>query len=487
MKDLMQLLKKENSLKRTENGALALKTSGSALLDLFASIGVMRESSDERLFKMYEEALYEDELLALRLAFYTRDIKEGLGERDLGRKMFLMAAKNNPASFKKNLELVSEYGRYDDLVYLLRSEELVDDLVKLIFERLMLDLEKMGKGEPISLLGKWLPSINTSSFKTREEARFLCAKLGMKESTYRKVLASLRSYLNVTEKKMSEKSFKELRYDAISSYAIKRYRKAFYRHDRERFENYLKSLEEGKGKINAKTLYPYDILMPYMYDYIEEEDELLEAQWKALPDFTKGENYLIMADVSGSMIGRPMATSVGLALYFAMHNKGVFHNKFMTFSKDPAIIEIREEESLLRNVKEVMGSDWGMNTDLEKAFLLVLDTAVKYDIKQEEMPKAIIVISDMEIDRCTNIKDDLFYEALKEKFLEAGYKIPRLVFWNVASRQTTLLADKEARGVELASGQGINVFKHILANEELTPYDVMYQVLNSKRYQKIVL
>ena len=487
---LLENIKKEQNYTYTENGALALNSTSNALVDLFAISGAMRERSDEEIGLMFSKALIEDKLLAVKLAFYTRDVRGGLGERRSGRVMLKYLAKHYPDIFSKNAGYIAEYGRYDDLVYLLYDAPEV--IVPILREQLDRDIENMKNDKPISLLAKWLPSVNTSNKEAVFKGRYLAKHFGMSEKEYRKILSSLRKYLNVVEVNMSAKNYEEIIYPEVPSKAMNNYRNAFRRNDEERFNDYLNRVKEGEEKINASVLYPYDIVEKYLSgigwfactNCENEADEVLEEQWKALPDYVNGENnFLIMADVSGSMMGRPLATSVGLALYFAQRNKGAFAGRFMTFSSRPELVEIKGE-NLLENIRYIIRQDWQMNTDLEAAFDLVLSSAVKYHTPKEELPSSIVVITDMEFDACAN-REWLFYDQMKAKFEHFGYKIPNIVFWNVNSRNNTYHASFDKAGVQLASGQAAIVFESLVKGIDLTPYEYMLSVLNQKRYEKI--
>ncbi|MBQ1308030.1 MAG: DUF2828 family protein, partial [Erysipelotrichaceae bacterium] len=230
---------------------------------------------------------------------------------------------------------------------------------------------------------------------------------------------------------------------------------------------------------------PYDIVEKYL-NQSNGVDKVLEEQWKALPNYVEGENsFLVMADVSGSMYGRPMATSVGLAMYFAERNKGPFANTFMTFSERPELVTIKGE-NLFERIRYIQSASWAMNTNLEAAFRLLLYTAVKYRTPKEEMPSSIVVITDMEIDRCVS-GDWLFYDLMKQQFEEHGYDMPNIVFWNVNSRHNTYHASFDRKGVQLASGQSTAVFESLVKGISLTPYEYMLSVLNTERYERITV
>ena len=480
---LLKNIELEQRKTYTENNATAYNTTGNFLVDLFAIAGSLRSRPDVVNNKLIK-ALSEDELLTFKLAFYTRDIREGLGERLIGRLMFQILANLRPIEFKKNLKYISEFGRWDDLIFLLGINDLIDnEIINIISNQIEIDTQNLKEGKSISLLAKWLPSINASSKKTREYAHRIIKELNLSNKEYRKLLSTLRAYLNVTEVRLSNKDYDYIKYEEVPSNAMNRYRNAFKRNDKARFDIYLNALEKGETKINATTLYPYDIVEKYLYQE-SSIDPILENQWKALPNYINGENnFLIMADTSGSMYGRPLATALGLAIYFAERNKGAFKNKFMTFSERPELVNLNEN-SLYEKMIFSMNTSWMMNTDLQAAFMLILNTALKYKVPKDEMPSSLVIISDMEIDYC--ISDNWsFYDEMKERFEKAGYKIPNIVFWNVNSRNDTFHVDENRKGVQLASGQSTSVFATIV--EGLSPYEYMLNVLNSPRYDCITI
>ena len=480
---LLDNIKKEQNYTLTENGALALNSTSDALVDLFAISGAMREREDKEITDLFAKAMVEDKLVATKLAFYTRDVRGGLGERRSGRLMLKYLAENYPDIFRRNLEYVADYGRWDDLVYLLDSA--ADVIVPLLKKQLDEDLSNMKEMKPVSLLAKWLPSVNTSNRDTVRKGRFLVKQFNMSEKEYRKTLAALRNYLNVVEVDMSANHFEDIVYPEVPSKAMNNYRNAFRRHDEERFSDFLNKVEKGEEKINSSVLYPYDIVEKYLYQS-NGVDKVLEEQWKALPNYVEGENnFLVMADVSGSMYGRPMATSVGLAMYFAERNKGPFANTFMTFSERPELVTIKGD-NLFERIRYIQSANWAMNTNLEAAFRLLLYTAVKYKTPKEEMPSSIVVITDMEIDRCLS-GGWLFYDMMKKQFEDNGYDMPNVVFWNVNSRHNTYHASFDRKGVQLASGQSTVVFESLVKGISLTPYEYMLSVLNTERYERITV
>ena len=477
-------MKNESKFTRTENGAVALNTSGDARLDLFGTIGALREADDSRIQTLFAEAHRQDSLFATKILFYARDVRGGLGERKTFRTLLKYAADHNPEVIRPNLDLIGVYGRYDDM-YTLVGTRLEKDMWAAMKKQFEEDLKNLNEGNTISLLAKWIKTADASSATTRKLGILTANELGYSVYDFKRIVRRMRKHIGVVEALMSTGQWDKITYSAVPSRAMKIYNKAFMRHDQTGYEKYLDSVEKGEAKINANALYPYDIVEPYMHRR-SQENRTFEAQWKALPNYIKeGANVLVMADTSGSMAGRPMATSVGLAIYFAERNTGEYHNMFMTFNEEPSIIRLKGE-TLYQKVCNTMKAPWGMNTDLKAAFDKVLSIAIKGNVPPEEMPKAIVVISDMEIDNCGN-REWSFYEKMAAKFTKKGYVIPNIIFWNVNSRHDIFHADKSRKGVQLASGQSVTVFKQILENLGYNPVEAMERVINSERYECITV
>lgn len=468
---------------KTENGADAKNTTDSALLDMFATIGAMRNRPEDEIIKKFELAFQEDALGAMRCLFYARDIRGGLGERRVFRVLLPYIARKHFHELNANLELIPEYGRWDDF-YSLIDTPIESQMWSIIGECLNSDKADMEKGKTCSLLAKWLKKADASSPNTRKLGIYTAKKLGMSVYDYKRLCVKLRRYIDVVEQRMSALEWETINYPAVPSRAMMNYRKAFARHDEERFNEYLNKVQSGEQKINSSTIYPYDIVEKILYGH--EDSKVLEVQWDNLPNYVDGDvNAVVMADVSGSMYGRPMATSIGLAMYFAERNKGAYHNLFMTFSGNPEFVEIKGQ-NITQKINFISRADWGMNTDLEAALMKVLDVAIANCCSQEEMPKSLIIVSDMEIDGCTNQRHgENFYDYVSRIYEENGYKIPNVVFWNVDSRHDVFLADKSRKGVQLVSGQSASTFKNLIGRIDKTPVEMMYTVLNGERYQAV--
>lgn len=484
------LLRRQARFTYTENGAPALKSTGNGLLNMFANLAASRKRSESDVLRIFDAAWNDDPLGALRCMFYIRDVRGGQGERDLFRILLKYAASKYTEAIRANLHLVAEYGRWDDMYFLIGTP-LEEDMWKLVRAQLDVDVKLMEAGKPISLLAKWLKKANSQSKTTKALGIYTARKLGMSVYDYKRVCSRLRKYLDVVEVKMSAGEWRKIAYEAAPSRAMMIYREAFRLRDEKRYNAYLASVEKGKAKINASTLYPYDIVAKVLAD---KYTSALEAQWKALPDYLNGSdaNILVMADVSGSMCGRPMASSIGLAMYFAERIRGAYRNLFMTFSSRPTMVELKGS-NLRERVRFLSDADWNSSTNFMAAMRLILDIAVENKVPQSELPKALVVVTDMEFDSACAAGESkkTFTEMCQRMFAQKGYIAPVLVFWNVDSRNDVFHADANNRGVVLVSGQSASTFRNLirfLSNENLqSPVDFMYDVLNGERYRAITL
>lgn len=488
-------VKTNTNAKYTENGARAYSTTGKALLDLFAQIGALRPRTEDEIANKYAAAFAADPLLATKMLFYAGNVRGGLGERRTFRICLKWLATNHADIVVKNAALIPHFNRWDSM-FVLVGTPAEKEMWKVIADQLNSDMaavaaSKGRKAQPISLLAKWMPTETASSAETRKLAKRCMTNLGLTPRAYRKVLSALRKHLKVVETSMSAQEWEAIQYAQVPSYAMKNYRAAFAKHDPEGFAAYKASLVKGETKVNASTLYPYDLVAQYTksrgywgYRSVN-PDTIVEAQWRALPNYVQGENnILIMADVSGSMSGRPMDTSVGLATYFAQHNKGDYHNLYMTFTDKPHFIELREGATLAECVSKVMSTDVGYNTNLEAAFNYILQHAISNRVSDEELPKALVVVSDMEIDRYMRQSKMDFVDAMRAKFARHGYTLPKLILWNVEARNDTFLTKQE--DVLCVSGQSASTFRELCGNlDGKTAWDLMMETLGNKMYDVV--
>lgn len=510
---LMGALKEQlnHEKQQTENGAIGYRTSGRHLLDLNFAVGSMRNWGDERILREYKKAYYEQPLLAVKWLFYLRDIRGiGMGERHVFQICMHWLMEDHFEEVSGIIGLIPEYGRFDDWLALLDTKA-KDIIISKIMYQLEQDLQAMREERPVSLLAKWLPSCNTSSASTRKLGKIVCQSLGFTERTYRKILASLRAYIDVVEVKMSSESWGDIDYSKVPSRANLIYGSAFLHRDEVRRRAFLDKLTRGEAKINADTLFPSDIVAKYYqqprfawgYGKLAEKDETLEGLWEALPDYVKGDAFtLVVRDGSGSMqvsVGNTKVTalnvSTALAIYFAEHARGEFHNQFITFSSRPEMINLSEAKSLRDKIDICETYRDCTNTNLQDVFELILYTAVDHHLSQEELPDNILIISDMEFDRAiykpsgeygkaSNVYTQSLMAVIQNKYAFYGYEMPRLVFWNVCSRTNTIPIQQSRAGVALVSGFNPAVYNMVLSNET-DPYQCLLKQINDKRYEAV--
>lgn len=484
---MLQELKQEMNRTTTENGAVSYQTTMSHCLDLFATAGALRAQSDHEIIARFLRAYIEDADLAMRILFYARDIRGGLGERRFFRVALKFLCKNHPESVSKNLDFIAEMGRYDDFLVLLDTpcENAAVQYLKTQLER---DLAVLEQGEHgISLLGKWLPSINTSNAETVRLGRKLARAFSMTERMYRKTLVKLRKEIDIIENHLREGNF-DFDYAKQPSKAMFRYRNAFLNRDSERYRAFLNHVAQGVENLNTSTLVPYEIIRPfYVSNVPEDQCEVIDLTWKNQADLTDAHNAIAVIDISGSMYGYgglPAMVAHSLGIYFAERNKGRFANHFITFSEKPQLIEIKGQ-TILEKLQYLSSFNEVANTNVQAVFELMLETALKHKIPQEELPERIFVISDMEFDECVGGADMTNFEFAKRKFEEAGYRLPKIVFWNVASRALQLPVTMNENGVTLVSGCTPKLFEQVVI-DHTDPYDFMTEVIMSERYRNIV-
>ncbi len=490
---MKEYLKEESNFTYTENGAKTLLSTNSNCLDLFSTIGALRGASDEEIECRFMRAFAENREMAMRILFFARDVRGGLGERKTSRAILKWLADNEPAILKKNIELIPEYGRFDDLLSLIGSS-CEEDALAFIKKQLQKDLEAVdcGKENEVSLLGKWLPSVNASNSETKRTGRYIAKKLGITESKYRKILVLLRKKINIIENNLREKDY-TFDYSKQPSQAMFKYRKAFIRNDNERYTSFLNDVKSGKKTMHTGTLLPYEIIRPCFKDSLDEsERSAVDATWNALENDVSDDNSLVVVDGSGSMYWNsccddgslaPIQVAISLGMYFAERNNGAFHNSFITFSEDPRLIEINGKD-IYEKVMYCMSFNEAANTDISKVFKLILDTALKHDLDQSDMPKRIYIVSDMEFDCCVENANETNFEYAKKLFEENGYKLPELVFWKVSSRNVQQPVKENDLGVALVSGCTPRLFS-MMTEGIVDPYRFMVDTLYVPRYDKV--
>ena len=494
-------LKRDMNYTETENGAVTHKSTLNAVYDMFALGGAYRSRSDEDCILLFKKALEENEELALKCLFYLRDIRGGQGERRFFRVCFKWLAKEYPELAFRNLDNIPEYGRWDDL-YCVEDTELKIDAFDIIQCQLNKDLKSLKEGEKegVSLLGKWLKSENASAEDTKYLANQTRIALGYSHKKYRKILSALRTRINIVEKLMSEGRWEEIEYAKLPSKAGLIYRNAFAKRDAERYANFINNKE---AKVNAATLYPYDIVqkvtntLSYWNDDIhlsEIERKALNKYWENQKDYLDGRpcKMMCVVDTSGSMTSKyeqsvaPIDVAISLGIYCAERIGEPFKNYFISFSSRPQLIEI-EGIDFCDKVRRIYQQNLCENTDLKAVFDMLLNMYKNGRVKSEDIPEQLVVISDMEIDRMSYWRSaerrDTDMELLRKEWEYKGLKLPKLVYWNVSARQNNILDDANNPNVTFLSGCSPVLFKALMQGK--SAQQLMLETLNSERYEQV--
>jgi hypothetical protein len=483
---MLEYLKQKVNMTETENGAATYESTGSECLDLFATIGALRRESDAEIITRFARAYTENPDSAMKLIFFGRDIRGGLGERRVFKVLLKWLAENEPASLLKNLEYVPEYGRFDDLLVLMGTP-CEEAMLTVLRKQFAADMEALKKDGDVSLLAKWLPSINASNQDARMNGKKVAKAFGLTEAKYRKALSALRNKIRIIENNLRERDY-SFDYEKQPSRALFKYRSAFARNDRERYTAFISAVNSGEAVMHADNVAPYELVAPYLEgrQWSKNEKNTLNATWASLPDFGGDENAIAVIDTSGSMYGGdhlPAAVALSLGLYFAERNTGMFGNHFIEFSARPQLIEIKGE-TFADRLRYVASFSEVANTNLEAVFDLILDTAVENNVPQDELPAKLVIISDMEFDCCVDNASATNFKNAQQKYKAHGYELPQIVFWNVASRNRQQPVTQNEQGVALVSGVTPRIFS-MIAGGIVSPYVFMMDILGRERYAKI--
>lgn len=501
---LLNAVKEATNVTRTENGAVTRKTTMSALLDLFGTGAAYRTRNESDCIVLFQKAFDENPVYALKCLFYLRDARGGQGERRFFRVVTKWLADNKTAAMKRNLKYVPEFGRWDDL-YVFVGTALEQDAFDFMGDQFVLDLQC----KTPSLLAKWLKSENTSSAESRALATKTRKAFGLTPREYRKSLSVLRARINVLERLMSAGQWDKIEFDKIPSKAGLVYRNAFARHDVERMRAdknavaYKDFVQDKNTKVNAKALYPYEVVakatnycgMGSWFSSRGKDDPTERAAinkyWDNLEDYFKGASLdaLCMIDTSGSMWGSdasaPINVAISIGLYAAERARGPFHNHYISFSSRPQLIETYGSD-FVDKVKRIYSTNLCENTNIEAAFDMLLNTAIKSRCRQSDLPKTIIVVSDMQFDAQRGrygSSNATLMENIAYKWQRAGYQMPELVYWNVQARGNNVIPMQAKDGITFVSGFSPVLFEQIMKGK--TGYDLMMDKLNSERYECI--
>lgn len=494
MNTFMNQMKNDANYGYTENGAIKHVSTLNKVFDMFSFGGAYRKRDDNDVILLFKEAFEENRDLALKCLFYLRDCRGGQGERRFFRVCINWLANHYPEVMKHLIAFVPEYGRYDDWFELFETP-VEKDVIEQIRNQLSVDMTTKSNG--ISLLAKWLPSENASSGRTIARARKIRHALGITSKQYRQMLSGLRKKINVLERLMSANEWDKIEFDKIPARAGVIYRNAFARRDiiARKYEAFAKDKDT---KVNAKVLYPVDVahraFREWRADINSPERLMLQKYWDNLPNYygDRQENGIAVVDVSGSMMGTPMEAAVSLGAYIADKAHGPFANHFITFSARPELVEFSGVD-IVDKFNRATRANWGMNTDIEAVFNLLLSTALHDGVKAEDMPTRLYIFSDMEFDaglgdwgsrrRGLNSlnKVNTLLESIEKKWAMFGYKLPDVIFWNLDARTNNIPAMGEK--FSYVSGFAPVMIEQILSGK--TGIDLMLDKLNTERYAQI--
>lgn len=484
----------------TENGATGFTTSGKELLDMNFKLSSYRNKNAKEIEKDFAKTYYADPKLAMKFLFFIRDREKGNGERRTFRVCYKWLANNHEEYARAVMPLVAYYGRFDDL-FVLFDTPLESYMTEYVRTMLADDYNNYLQKKTISLLAKWMPSCSTSSKKTRMMAKRFVRAFNTSERDYRKMLSTLREYSNILETKISSNRWCEIPYNSVPSKANILYKYAFLRHDGERRRTYLESLRNGDAnvKINSSVNFPHDIVHAYSERYgwqllTKSSDIALEEIWKALPDYVNGNaSTICVTDSSGSMVNRvgnteltAMECSYALGIYFAERLSGVFKDKLITFSHRPQLVDMSKCETLRDKLNLCYKMSEVADTNIEKTFMLILNTAINNKLNQDEIPQNVLILSDMEFNEGVEDRGKkTLFRTIQAKFEENGYKMPRVIYWNLCSRTGALPVNThETFPVTLVSGFSPAIMDMVLSNET-DPYECLLKKLNSDRYDLV--
>ena len=465
------MVKTDENVTLTENGMVTNPTTLNKCVDLFFSIGAMRGKSKDKVISLFNEAYNENPLVASKLLFWSRDVRSGAGERQIFRDIITHLVTTSPQTVRNNIGLIPEFGRWDDVLVLVGTE-LEDDMFILIKDSLT-------NGD--ALCAKWMPRKGDVANRLRKLFRFT-------PKEYRKMLVNL---TNVVESKMCAKDWESIDYSKLPSLASSRYQKSFVKNDTERYDEYKKALIDGTAKVNAGAVYPYDIIKS-----INQGGDTIvsEKQWESLPNWMEDSNERILpvVDVSGSMCcpagGNDnlscMDVAISLGMYISERNEGNFKDAFVTFSNNPQLQYLTG--GLKERLNKLRRSDWGMSTDLEAVFNLILNQAKTYNIPQDKMPTKIMILSDMQFNQAT--RSDLGSQSMIESMYEvAGYKKPDIIYWNLNASGDNFPVEFDKDGTALVSGFSPSILKPLLSGKNMTPESIMMETVNDERYSLITI
>ena len=503
--------------KKTWNDAPSLHTPDkngvcSGRLSLF--FHSVRGLNAPRLFQLLKQSSVENILDTFLIVFHIRDCRAGKGERNIGRLAFKWLFINYPKHFMNIFEFIPEYGRWDDLLELWPNvldlnkdltyinnnwvsnisqnqleqlRLLQNNIVSFYGNQLKVDQKNMLQGGSVSLCAKWAPTERGSLDFKHKIVKLLCSNMKITIKDYRKqYLSPLREYLNIVEKLMCSQNWSCIDYNKVPSCAMKRLKNSFEKHSPVAFREWANKLQKREAKVNAKQLFPHELVQTVLRGHY---DIVVEKQWEVLQNETMKlgvlKDCIPVVDTSGSMSMavnsvKPIDVSLALGIMIARSIQGDFHNNIITFSSKPSFFQLPKNTTLLDTVTKLSQAPWGYNTDLQSVFNLILSKARDVNLPQQNMPKYIFIISDMQFDNTTTGQTN--FQEIEMKYKKYGYDRPNVIFWNVNGSITDFPVSTDSNGTCLISGYSTSIMKALLSGDKISSYDILRKTIDDKRY-----
>ena len=477
------------------------------------------------------------------LAFYIRDCRGGKGERDLGRRCFQWLFLNYSSYFMKVVNFIPEYGRWDDLLYLwpkvlqlqapyvtpsnVQRKEWIDflnrnyysnikdweelnqlqntqeDVVRVMGNQLVTDQQRMMKNEKdLSLCAKWAPTERDALDQRYEVVETLCKTMSWQASKYRKEFTSpIRDYLRTTETLMCRGDWDNIDFNKVPSCAMKRLKKAFAKNSCYKFSEWCSRLETGGSKVNARQLFPYEIVSDIGENSCA--DPVRQAQWDSLLKKTKEigclKDSLVVIDSSASMLSwpkkikkysfTPLDVAIGLGMLITSCTEGTYNRRPITFSQSPTFVTLKG--SVEGQYMSIRGSQWAGSTNLQATFDLVLQRAKKFKVPHDLLPKKIFILSDMHFDAADVVveqgikKERTNFESIDAQYRASGYIRPQIIFWDICGQGKDFAVSAGTHGATLVSGFSLDILKAVIDGGNLNSWEIVQETINNQRYTQV--
>jgi hypothetical protein len=476
-----------------EKGTCSLATTNSACVDLFFKM-TQDVHQNPNFVEWIENSWEESPLDTMKIIFQSRDCRGGKGTK----KTFINAMKylsyEHRDWVEENMSIIPTFGRYKDWIQLI-TDDTSDQIIYLICKQLKEDVANMNEGYAISLLAKWIPSEKKKLNKNNNITKLITKQLydAHEKQPYKRFrkeyITPLRYYLKIVENYMCSNRWEEIDFSIVPSCAMNRLKKAFQKHTPEKFADWLNAVKEGKSKINAGQLQPHELVKHYINS--GGYDEVVELQWLQIVENTSKlgnfEDSIVLSDVSGSMEGVPMEVSIALGILISSLTSAPFRNLVISFDTNPTMHIIPDScTTLQQKVESMKVVPWGGTTNLYKVFELILNRAKQYGLSQDQMPKRLYILSDMQFDTAIDCDTKTVFESIEDMYSKTIYTRPDIIFWNLRS-DTTIdfpVCDTQ-KGVATISGFSPSILKNILNGDEVTPYTIMRNVIDDVRYSVI--